>query len=231
MKQLLISLLAPAVLMASGANVNIGDISISGVTEQTRAPQISFTGSYPRFAGMQDTARQKQLNISMQELERAALERAKAARISLPTGDGPERVVEGVFGYEVKRNGGGLVSLLFSDYLYSGGANGQIAKKGITFSSMTGQSYTLADLFRNNASYADSINREIEKQLKERGLEDKLLRNFTGITDAQTFYVTDSELVIVVQETDWFPHYMGAVEFPIPFSQLRSYLKESVINE
>ena len=93
MKQLLISLLAPAVLMASGANVNIGDISISGVTEQTRAPQISFTGSYPRFAGMQDTARQKQLNISMQELERAALERAKAARISLPTGDGPERVV------------------------------------------------------------------------------------------------------------------------------------------
>lgn len=207
---------------------SVGDVVISGVTEEITRPQLHFTSSVPRITGMPDENAALLLNRRMREMKEAALAKAKASVVTLHPGDGPGRVVEGVFGYEVKRNSGGLVSILLSDYLYSGGANGLTVKTGLTFSAAQGRVLRLRDLFKNEATYSHYVNEKIARQLEERQLEAQLLKAFTGITGEETFYVTDSALVIVIQELDWFPHSMGSVEFSIPLDQLSMVIKDFV---
>ena len=228
MKTLLTVLLAPILMLATPA-ASVGSVTISGVQKQVQTEQVHYVGTYPQFIGIQDRDNQIILNNRMREWQSCAMARAKAAVLTLQNGDGPERVVEAVYGYEVKRNSGGLVSLLFSDYLYAGGANGTEKKTGLTFSSITGEEFVLKDLFASDASYKLALNRIIEEQLKSRGLEAQLLSPFTGLTGEEVFYITDTQLVIVANEQDWFPHAMGTVEFSIPFSDIQMYLKKDVL--
>ena len=200
--------------------VSVGDVMINSESEKIELPRMRFTSSVPRITGMPDPQASLLLNRRMREMRDSALARAKASAITLAPDDGSGRVVEGVFGYEVKRNSGGLVSILLSDYLYSGGANGLTVKTGVTFCAADGKVLRLRDLFENQETYTNYVNEQIAQQLKQRQLESRLLKAFTGITGEETFYVTDSALVIVVQEMDWFPHVMGSVEFPIPLKEL-----------
>lgn len=202
---------------------NVGDVVISGIVEEIELPRVRFTGSTPQISAMPDAAAERLLNRQMREMEQAALARAKAAVLALASDDGSERAVEGVFGYEVKRNGRGLVSILFHDYLYSGGANGRTIMTGLTFSSGDGKVYRLKDLFQNKETFSAVLDEHIRRQLRDRGLEAQLLKTFTGLSGDECFYVSDSDLVIVIQELDWFPHSMGVVEFPIPLAELSMY--------
>lgn len=223
---LMLASVGPAYAQAPPAS--IGDVVISGVTEETVLPQMHFVSSVPRITGMPDQNAALLLNRRMREMKDAALAKAKASVVTLAPGDGPGRVVEGVFGYEVKRNSRGLISILLSDYLYSGGANGLTVKTGLTFSAADGQVLRLRDLFKNEATYMNCLNEQITRQLEERQLAAQLLKAFSGITGEETFYVTESALVIVVQELDWFPHAMGSVEFCIPFDRISMAMKDFV---
>jgi hypothetical protein len=223
---LILAAAGPAYAQAPPANV--GDVVISGASEEIVLPQMHFTSSIPRITGMPDQNAALLLNRRMREMKDAALAKAKASVVTLAPGDGPGRVVEGIFGYEVKRNNRGLISILLSDYLYSGGANGLTVKTGLTFSAADGRVLRLRDLFKNEATYTNCVNEQIMKQLEERQLEAQLLKAFSGITGEETFYVTESALVIVIQELDWFPHAMGSVEFSIPFDRISMALKDFV---
>ena len=106
MKMLLAALLAPA-LMLSVPPANVGSVTVYGVQKQVQTEKMHFDGVYPQFNGVQDKSKQTDLNNQMREWMNCALARAKAAVLTLPNGDGPERVVEGIYYYEVKRNSGG----------------------------------------------------------------------------------------------------------------------------
>ena len=105
----------------SAPAVNVGDITISSVTERYQQDSVDFTGYYPQFSGIADRDAQKELNVLMREKAQSALIRAKTAGMGLISVEGqPQRSAEGLYGYEVKRNDGGVVSLLFTDGLYAG---------------------------------------------------------------------------------------------------------------
>lgn len=215
--------------MVSAPAANVGDITISSVTERYQQDSANFTGYYPQFSGIANRDAQQKLNVLMREKAQSALIRAKAAGMGLISVEGQQqRSAEGLYGYEVKRNNGGIVSLLFTDSLYAGGANGSEKKSGLTFASSTGDVYTLEGLFHDGAACYGVIDTEIRRQLKERGLEPQLLEPFEGIGANEVFYVTDTELVIVFQEITYFPHSMGSVEFAIPLSQLETCLKPEI---
>lgn len=228
MRHVLTSFLA-ALMVAAPQAVNVGDITIGPVTSTVETDRMTFTGTHPRFSGIGDQDTQKRLNARMAEWEKEALERTKAAAVTLRADDrSAQRKAEGVFGYEVKRNGGGIVSLLFSDYLYAGGANGLDVKTGFSFYSESGEVFALPALFTNSEDGMKRVSEEVARQLKERDLEKELLASFPGIGPQQTFYLTDTDLVIVVQELTWFPHSMGTVEFPLPLAQLKDCLREGI---
>ncbi len=228
MKLALLPLAAAVAILAAPAS-SVGDITVTSITERYKQDSVSFTGSYPQFSGVGNTDAQQQLNVLMREKEQSALIRAKAAGMGLSSTDGMgQRSAEGVYGYEVKRNSGGIVSLLFSDYLYAGGANGLTTVSGITFSASTGEMYSLNDLFRDGTSCKELINSEIRRQMEERGLQSQLIAPFEGIRDDDCFYLTNTSLVIVFQQIEYFPHSMGNVDFAIPLSRLETCLKPEI---
>lgn len=201
---------------------NLGDIAICSVTEKVKEKNLCFTGYYPRFFGIGDNAAQKSLNVQMQELAHVALARTKAAAAQLTTGDRSEQQrVEGTFGYEVKRNSNGVVSLLLSDTLYTAKENTKQNKYGITFKVSNGEILKLANLFQNTEEGIHLVDREIEKQLDNRKLKAKLQKATPQIHANQPFYLTDDSLVIIVPEMTWFGREMGTVEFPVSFDTLK----------
>ncbi len=216
-----------AALMVSTAPIlNVGEITISPVSQHVTTDAVEFTGTHPRFTGIGDAAAGKRLNARMAEWEKEALARAKAAAVTMRTDDRSEqRKAEGVFSYEVKRNGGGIASLLFSDYLYAGGANGLDTKTGLTFFTVSGETLTLPALFSNSENGMRRVNSEVNRLLEERGLTSQLLVADPCVESGQPFYLTDTCLVIVVRELTWFPHSMGTVELEIPLSQLQDCLR------
>ncbi len=226
---MLASLTVSAALTAAPPLTHVGDITISPVSQKVETESMEFSGTHPRFTGIGDAAAEKRLNAQMAEWEKEALARTKAAAVTMRADDRSEqRKSEGVFTYEVKRNSGGLVSLLFSEYLYAGGANGLDTRFGLTFSTFSGEELRLDDLFSNSEEGLRQVNALVKDQLRERDLESSLLVTNPRVEADQPFYLTDTALVIVVQELTWFPHSMGTVELSIPFSQLQNCLRTEI---
>ena len=67
----------------SAPAVNVGDITISSVTERYQQDSVDFTGYYPQFSGIADRDAQKELNVLMREKAQSALIRAKTAGLGL----------------------------------------------------------------------------------------------------------------------------------------------------
>ena len=93
----------------------------------------------------------------------------------------------------------------------------------------TGEIIDLGDLFLPDSDYKAVISENIKEQMRSRmdadenvyyWLEDEVEAwNFTTISDDTAFYVNeDQELVIVFNEGDVAPMYMGVCEFVIPAS-------------
>lgn len=216
-----------ALMVMSAPPMSVGDITICALTEKVTGSSsqsgvsFTFTGSYPRFSGIGDKGAQTELNADIKEWMQKALADTKAAAAVMSSDDrSDQRQAEGIYGYEVKRNQGGLVSLLITQYLYSGGANGLETVEGLTFLSGSGRRLTLEDLFTNPEQGLDEINEEVRRQLTERDLERQLLVSDPAVGTNQTFYLTDKTLVVVVPPLTWFAHVMGSVEFEIPLEQL-----------
>ena len=222
----LASLAVTSLLIGAAPLTDVGDVTISPVSREVDSGTVAYSGVRPRFTGIGDAAAQKRLNAQMAEWEKEALERTRAAAVTMLADDRSEqRKAEGVFSYEVKRNSGGLVSLLFSEYLYAGGANGLETKTGLTFFTDSGEALTLPGLFTNSEDGLQRVNALVAAELKKRKLESELLIANPHVEANQPFYLTDTDLVIVVPEVTWFPHSIGAVELSIPLTQFRNYLR------
>lgn len=91
----------------------------------------------------------------------------------------------------------------------------------------TGKILSLDDLFRPGSDYLDALTRNIQEQMQSRmdADEDQCYwlheeaegMNFTRLSADAAFYIDgDGQLVIVFDEGDVAPMYMGVVEFTIP---------------
>lgn len=220
-----------AVLMTIAAPItHVGDIAICAVSEQVSGDHFTFTGHCPRFSGIGNTDAQRERNAEMREYVQGAMFRAKAAAAVLPTGDRSGKLnAEGFFGYEVKRNSGGIVSLLFTDTLRAGESYAKQTKTGVSFYTGSGETFDLAGLFLNSEEGMEQINREVTSQLSKRGLLTSLQRANPKVDEKQQFYLTDTELVLVIPEMTWFGREMGTAEFIIPLSQMKNCLKSAFL--
>lgn len=218
-----------AVLMTITAPLtNVGDIAICAISEQVSGDHFKFTGHCPRFSGIGDAEAQKSLNAEMRENVQGALFRTKAAAVVLPTGDRSEQLnSEGEFGYEVKRNSGGVVSLLFTETLNAGDSN--TVQTGLSFFTGSGQVFDLTGLFLNSEEGLKQVNDEVSRQLSERGLLASLQKLNPKINPEQQFYLTNNALVLIIPEMTWFRREMGTVEFSIPLAQLKGCLQNKFV--
>ncbi|WP_337101374.1 DUF3298 and DUF4163 domain-containing protein [Paenibacillus sp. YIM B09110] len=126
--------------------------------------------------------------------------------------------------YEQKTNEKDVLSLSLYNYAYTGGAHGLTLQDSLTFKQSTGETYTLAQLFKSGSDYVSRLNEIIAAQIKERDIAP--IEPFKSIRPDQDFYIADRALVIYFQIYELTPYVFGFPYFPISVYDI-----EDIINE
>ncbi|WNR44929.1 DUF3298 and DUF4163 domain-containing protein [Paenibacillus roseipurpureus] len=126
--------------------------------------------------------------------------------------------------YELKTNERRVLSLSLINYAFSGGAHGLTIQKSLTFSTATGKSYTLQELFKPGSDYVTVLSAMVAAEIKRRDIP--LLVEFKGIRPDQDFYIADKSLVIYFQLYELAAYVYGFLYFPISIYALQNIIAE-----
>ena len=184
------------------------------ITEEKISNQCTDV-SYPHISGIKNKPVEDQINEQIRNLV-----------FSLLPDEGCDvyQTIKGI--YKVGVNKHGVLSIRLEVYTFRiHAANGSTVVKSLTTDLATGKTYQLHDLFKLDSDYRIVISNMIQQQIEERELP--LIKEFNGITDYENYYLTENNLVIYFQETEYTPHYVGIPEFPIPYSQIRNLINEN----
>jgi hypothetical protein len=140
--------------------------------------------------------------------------------------------------YEVVTDNDSLFSLQFHQTVTMAGA--AQSEKIYHIDKKTGNMITLKDLFAKGADYITPISENIKEQMKTQMEQDDSKSynlnsdveewNFQKISEDVDFYVNQSgKLVIVFDEYEVAPGYMGPVSFEIPSDVISSVVKEGYL--
>lgn len=209
-------------------------ISIKTVKEASETDKIKITLQYPQIDGLPDQTVQDSLNASFRKLavdaRNEGLRNVEETEKSRASGyPGSPNKCETYFDYALKYNQNGLLSVVFMDYQYAGGAHGLTVQKSLTFNLNTGEGYKLKDLMKSDADYvtlfSQAVKEEINKRIKEGLLPDYPIAPFEAIKEDQDFYLSNHAVVVYFQQYAYWPYAAGIQEFPVEFSALKDILK------
>ena len=205
--------------------VAAANIRVTPINNEIKTEQISYKSSYPIIRGIGSDKEQAKLNVSFKETEQKAKRSVELATRQLGSDTISKNIkVEGTFNYSIKRKCSSIMSILFTDYLFSGGAHGRTIEIGRTFNLISGKEYSLKSLFKPDTDYVTAITNEIKKQMKERKITDQQLVKFEKIAKNEDYYLTNDSLVIFFSEYEYFPYSFGIQEFKIPLTTLEGIL-------
>ena len=214
-KRLKLASIGFAVLMFILPADAAGSLHITKMTEKSTLQGLDYSCSYPRLNGATNSLNQQKLNVRFREM---ALTAMKAAEYEVKTAQGSS--ASGSYDYEVKRNAGGILSMKLTDTLTAGGSS-RTNLGGVTVDTVTGSTYRLDDLFFDNADYVTMINREVMKQISQKGLQSRL-KDFRSIRKNSEYYLTNDSLVVLAKNV---PEDMAVLEFTVTLKSLEGSLK------
>lgn len=121
--------------------------------------------------------------------------------------------------------------------IYQGAGSGSESYKLYTIDKQSGQRVQIGDLFREGSGYHELISENIREQMRTAMAEDEMKVywvdyeevpewNWQGLKDDQNFYFDHAgNLVVVFDEYEIAPGYMGAQEFTVDRSVFEGLLK------
>ncbi|APM39067.1 RsiV family protein [Clostridium kluyveri] len=125
--------------------------------------------------------------------------------------------------YEVMLNKNGILSILFSMYIYvNRAAHGSTLYSSMTANVKTGQIYSFSDLFNSKVYYKGFLDPLAKQYIKENNIT--LINEYNGITENQQFYLTPNSLVLYYQIYEYTPYYYGLFKIEIPYEKIVSIL-------
>ena len=151
-------------------------------------------------------------------------------------GEGHESVE---LNYEVITDSDRLFSIRFDQLTVM--ASGAESVRIYHIDKQTGQMINLKGLFREDADFITPISDNIKTQMKEQMAADEGKMyfidsdmpesDFQSITEDTTFYVNDSgKLVIVFDEYEVAPGFMGSVEFEFPTEVIQDIVQDGFVS-
>ncbi len=209
-------------------------ISIKTVKEASDTDKIKITLQYPQINGLADKMVQDSINSifekSASDARNEGLRNADEMEKVMVSGyTGSPNKCETYFDYSLKYNQNGLLSVVFMDYQYTGGAHGLTVQSSRTLDLKTGEEYKLKDLVKVDADYvsliSDTVRNAIDERVKEGILPDYSIAAFNTIKDDQVFYLSNNAVVVYFQQYEYWPYVAGIQEFPVDFSVLNNMLK------
>ena len=121
--------------------------------------------------------------------------------------------------------------------IYQGAGSGTESYKLYTIDKRSGRQIQIGDLFQENSGYAEVLSEDIRNQMRAAMAEDEMNMywvdstdmpelNWEGIKEDQNFYFDgNGNLVIVFDEYEVAPGYMGAQEFTVERAVFENLLK------
>lgn len=140
--------------------------------------------------------------------------------------------------YSVITDSDRLFSIRFDQLLVM--ASGTQMVKIYHIDKQTGEMINLAGLFKENVDFAGPISENIKQQMKEQMAADEMIAyfvdsdmpewDFESVKEDTTFYVNEAgKLMIVFDEYEVAPGYMGSVEFEIPTEVVQDLVQDGFL--
>ena len=119
---------------------------IGTVRERQETSTLQIHIQYPKIVGLDPTVQGPMDAFFLNRTSPAVEEGCASEKTNIETEElhWPTQVI---LNYRVAYNQKGLLSIIFDDYLYTGGAHGITGRHGYTADIKTGVSYALKDLF------------------------------------------------------------------------------------
>lgn len=212
--------------VSAATTQKVSSVKVTKKVQPIKLPGVDGKVEYPQISGMKNTKLQANLNKKFvdyaNQANKAAIELNKMAIEYPASGDGKYNVTST---YILKRNKGGILSLVYNNYAYTGGAHGNYFYEGININLNTGKTYTLKELFKPGVNYVSIISKEIKNQLAiQNKYWDFRKEDFKAIPANQEFYLTDKGIVVYFSTYEYTSFATGIPEFEIPYSKIKKYL-------
>jgi hypothetical protein len=201
--------------------VKENSFTINTKKENSETQTLKLTLQYPELKGLDNAEVQNELNSLFARLAGEAKARGQEVEQYIGQDEITRHIkAEVYFDYQVKYNQSGLLSIVFMDYLYSGGAHGGTVQSSYTFDLKTGKEYEIKDLFKDGSDYISIISSEVKKQMQEREMT-VLLAPFDSIKADQDYYLSNNTVVVYFQQYEYLPYAYGIPEFAVDFSLMK----------
>ncbi len=214
-------------------DTTVGMVTIETEKYEYSSEYIDVVIEVPQLDGLSDRAVQDSINKVFADISKAAKEEIKPAEEEskqfMEEGQMPSDASYMIYiSYSVPYNHDGILSILFSDYRYFGGAHGGDLRSSLTFDLKTGKQLSLEDLMIKDSGYRELINSSIKKEIKNRVESGVLfeLADFEDIGDDPAYYLTQDAVVFYFQEYEYFPYASGIQEFPMMYLDFSGMLKK-----
>lgn len=221
----------PSETIRDEAEPIIGVVPVETEHYEYKSDYIDVTIDVPRLDSLDDYAIQDRINAIFSDISTTAQQDIKSAeeeskKIAEERGEPIPYMLH--VSYSVPYNYDGILSILFSDYRYVGGAHGGDFRTAYTFDLTAGKELTLPDLMNEGSGYRAFINTSIKKEIVRRLEAGEVyeLAEFKDIGDDPAWYLTQDAIVFYFQEYEYFPYASGIQEFPIRYTDLNGMLKK-----
>jgi inhibitor of cysteine peptidase len=187
--------------------------------------KLDVTLNYPQLSGLSDQAVQDRINALFKQEAASAKQEGLDNIKDYPSSLSPNKY-ETYFDYRIKYNRNNLLSVIFLDYQYTGGAHGSTIQKAYTLDLQTGKEYTMKDLLKTGSDYASLFNSTVKQGIKDRELYE--LTTFSAISTDQAFYLDNSGVSVYFQQYEHFPYAAGIQAFTLDYRALKDILDPSL---
>jgi len=209
-------------LKSSGTETGV---TIKNVNETSDDEKIDVTLNYPQLSGLADQAVQDGINSLFRQEAASAKQEGQQNIKDYPPSLSPNKY-ETYFDYRIKYNRNNILSVIFLDYQYTGGAHGSTIQKAYTLDLQTGKEYAMKDLFKTGSDCAALFNSEVRQGIKDRELYE--LTTFSAISADQAFYLDNSGVSVYFQQYEYFPYAAGIQTFTLDYPALKDVLDSSL---
>lgn len=177
----------------------------------------------------------REINKSIQEYTDEIIAQYEA---DVEAAGGGEGHMDVELDYSVITDSDRLFSIRFDQLLVM--ASGTQIVKIYHIDKQTGEMINLAGLFKESVDFAGPISENIKQQMKEQMAADEMITywvdsdtpewNFESVKEDTTFYVNEAgKLMIVFDEYEVAPGYMGSVEFEIPTEVVQDLVQDGFL--
>lgn len=204
------------------ANVEVPQIVVEDMLEKNEE-----TKETPEAEQLQETL--EQVNFDIDEVTNQLIEEFKASAELGESYGGLE------IHHETVMNNEKYFTLKIAIFQMAG--SGSESYKFYTIDKQSGKQIQIGDLFLENSGYAEVISEDIKNQMRAAMEADEMNvywvdktdipeLNWTGIKEDQNFYLEENgNLIVVFDEYEVAPGYMGAQEFTVERSVFENLLK------